>query len=121
MTATEIATIKDAIKACGLQATKFPKKIEIRIPKAKYPGVYFNIPLDVKSFKIQVYFHQTSFVFFEKVDIKGLTVGGDDLHKTINIIEYKGIPKEEEEITEYLNQALEKAEELNLMAVPSLV
>ena len=54
MTGQEIASIQDAIQNAGLTSTKYPKRLEIKIPRAKFPGIYLSIPTDGKSFKLQV-------------------------------------------------------------------
>ncbi len=98
-------------------STKYPKKIEIRIPRAKYPGIYFNIPTDLKSFKISISFHHTSIVYFEKIKTKGYNIASEDLSRTIYLNEIKGIPAKED-IEEYLNQALESVKTLGIVHVP---
>ncbi len=119
MTKEDIAEVRNAINEVGLNCTKFPKRLEVRIPKVKYPGVYFSIPTDIKSLKIQVYFHQTSFSYFEKIKTTGYTVGGEDLFKIIYLNEVKGIPAQEE-IEEYLKEALEKAKSLGIVHIPNI-
>lgn len=105
MTTEEIKGIQNAIESAGLKSKKFPKKIEINIPKAKFPGIYLSIPLNVKSFKLQVYCHQSSFAFVEKLNTKGYKIENVDLDKAFAIKEVKGIPTQEE-IESYLNEAL---------------
>lgn len=116
MTEQEIASIQNAIKTTGLNFVKFPKKIEIRFPKAKYPGIYLLIPTDLKSFKLQVYCHQTSVGFLDKLNLRGYEIGGGDLHKTFPLKDVKGIPSEEEVIG-YLDEALEKAALIGIVRV----
>jgi hypothetical protein len=116
MTVQEIADMQNAIKTVGLNFTKFPKKIEIRLPKAKYPGIYLSIPTDLKSFKLQVYFHQSSFAFVDKLNTKGYVLGGSELDKTFSIKEVKGIPTEEE-VVEYINAGLEEAAKIGIVRV----
>lgn len=117
MTKEEIATVKEAAEAVGLSCSKFPKKLEIKIPKVKYPGVYFSIPTDIKSFKVQMYFHQTSFGFFDKANTLGYTTSEEALYKTIFLNEVKGIPTKED-MEQYLNQALEQAKQIGVVSVP---
>lgn len=115
MTKEQIADVREAVEAVGLTCSKFPKKLEIRIPKVKFPGVYLNIPTDLKSFKVQMYFHQTSFGFFDKVNTIGFTTGEADLYKTIHLNEVKGIPSKEE-MKQHLNQAIEQAKKIGVIA-----
>jgi len=105
MTEQEIASVQNALKVVGLSSTKFPKKIEVRIPRAKFPGIYLSIPTDGKSFKLQVYCHQSSFAFIDKLNTKGYVISNADLDRVFSITEVKGIPTEEE-IVEYLDTAL---------------
>ncbi len=116
MTKEEIEELKNVIKELGLNCTKFPKRLEVRIPKVKFPGVYLSIPTDTKSLKLMVYFHQTSFSYLEKIKTTGYTLGGEDLFKTISISEVKGIPAKEE-TEEYLRQALDKIKSLGIIHV----
>jgi len=110
MTEQEIADVKSAIETVGLTFTKYPKKLEIRIPKVKYPGVYFQIPTDLKSFKLQVFFHQTSIVYFEKIKTKGYNIVAEDLSRTIYLNEIKGIS----------NKALEAVKVLGIANATSI-
>lgn len=119
MTEQEITELKSAIETVGLTFTKYPKKIEIKIPKVKYPGVYFQIPTDLKSFKLQVFFHQTSISYFEKIKTKGFNTAGEDLSRTIFLNEVKGIPCEAE-IEGFLTQALETVKKLGIAHAPEL-
>jgi len=114
MTKEEIAEIRDAIEEVGLSSTKLPKKLELKIPRVKYPGVYLNIPTDLKSFKIQVYIHYASFGFLDKINTKGYNTTLSDLYKTIFIKEVKGIPSKEE-VEDYLKQALEDIKGLGIV------
>lgn len=120
MTGQDIASIQDAIKNAGLSSTKFPKKIEIKIPRAKFPGIYLSIPTEGKSFKLQVYCHQSSFAFMGKLKTIGYAIANIDLDRTFSIKEVKGIPAEEE-ITEYLNQAMEDVVTIGIVRAPELV
>jgi hypothetical protein len=120
MTVQEIASIQGAIENAGLTSTKFTKKIEIKIPRAKFPGMYLCIPTDGKSFKLQVYCHQASFPFFDKLKTRKYTITNVDLDKVFSLSEVKGIPKEEE-ITAHLNNALEKVVNIGIVRAPELV
>lgn len=120
MTKEEIVTVKETAEAMGLACSKFPKKLEIRIPKVKFPGVYLNIPTNIKSFKVLMYFHQTSFGFFDKVKTTGLTIEEEALSKTISLNEVKGIPtKEDMEIR--IQEALDQAKEIGVIAMPAVI
>lgn len=114
MTGQEISSIQDAIKMVGLSSTKFPKKLEIRIPRAKFPGIYLSIPTDGKSFELQVYFQQVGIAFIEKLSIKPDTLSGDDMSKTFSLAKVKGMPSEEE-MVEHLNKALESVVEIGIV------
>jgi len=114
MTQEEIERIQNAIKTTGLKSTKFPKKIEVRIPNAKYPGFYLLIPTDTKSFKLQVFCHQTSMPFLEKLNLKGYALTEEKLHFTFSLIEKKGIPAEDE-LTSLLEQGLESMVSIKLI------
>jgi hypothetical protein len=107
MTEQEIVGVDNALETVGLVYNKFPKKIEVKIPRAKFPGIYLCIPTDGKSFKLQVYCHQSSFAFIDKLNTRGYVMTNADLDKIFSLNEVKGIPTEEE-IVEYLNQALEE-------------
>ena len=114
MTGQEVASIQDAIQNAGLTSTKFPKKIEIKIPRAKFPGIYLSIPTSGKSFKLQVYFQQVGIAFIDKLNIKPDALSGDDMHQTFSLNEVKGMPSEEE-LVELLNDAKEKVVELGIV------
>ncbi|MDA3890193.1 MAG: hypothetical protein PF517_00860 [Salinivirgaceae bacterium] len=122
MTGQEIDSIQDAIQNAGLNGTKYPKKVEIKIPRAKFPGIYLSIPTDGKSFKLQVYFQQIGIAFIEKLNIRGYVLTGDDMNKFFSLTEVKGIPTEEK-IAEYLSQAMESVVNVGIVRekVPELV
>ena len=122
MTGQEIASIQNAIENAGLISTKYPKKLEIKIPRAKFPGVYLSMPTDGKSFKLQVYFQQIGLAFIEKLNVRGYVMNGDDMSKTFSLTEVKGVPTEEE-IAEYLNQAMENVVNIGIVRaqVPEMV
>lgn len=105
MTEQEVESVVSAIESLELVVKKFPKKLEIKIPRARFPGIYLSIPIDGKSFKLQVYCHQASFAFIDKLNTRGYKMIDVDLDKTFAIKEVKGIPSEEE-IVDYLTQAL---------------
>ncbi|MDA3890194.1 MAG: hypothetical protein PF517_00865 [Salinivirgaceae bacterium] len=119
MTEQEIVSMGNAIENAGLAFTKFPKKLEIKFPKAKYPGMYLSIPTDVKSFKLQVYCHQASFGFMDKLNLRGYKLETGGLHQSFAIKEVKGIPTEEE-VAEYLIQGLETAITIGIVRAPEL-
>jgi len=120
MTGQEVTSIQDAIQNSGLSSTKFPKKLEIKIPRAKFPGIYLSIPTDGKSFKLQVYCHQASFAFIDKLNTRGYTVANVDLDKTFSIKEVKGIPTEDD-IAEYLSQAMKDVGTIGIVHAPKLI
>jgi len=120
MTKEEIVDLKGVVEELGLGCTKFPKKLEIRIPRAKFPGIYLSIPTDGKSFKLQVYLNQTGLAFLEKLNCRPYTITGDDMHKTFSITETKGIPSHEE-INDYLNAALNEVVNIGIVREPELV
>ncbi|MBI9066968.1 MAG: hypothetical protein JEZ09_06725 [Salinivirgaceae bacterium] len=117
MTGQEIVSIQDAIQNAGLNSTKYPKKIEIKIPRARFPGMYLSIPTDGKSFKLQVYCHQASFSFLGKLNTRGYKVDTVDLDKTFSIKEVKGVPSEEE-IGDFLNQAMKDVVNIGIVRAP---
>lgn len=122
MTSQEIECIQHALETVGLVYNKFPKKIEIKIPKAKYPGIYLCIPTDGRSFKLQVYFQQIGIAFIEKLNTRGFVLAGDDMSKSINLTELKNVPLDEE-LIDILNAGLEKTTKIGVakVAVPELV
>lgn len=118
MTEQEIATMQSALEVVGLSNSKFPKKIEIRIPKARFPGMYLSIPTDGKSFKLQVYCHQSSFAFIDKLITKGYVITNVDLDRVFSLKEVKGIPTEEE-VVDYLKQGLEDVVNIGIVRAPA--
>lgn len=120
MTKEEIVDLKGAVEAYGLACTKFPKKLEIKIPRAKFPGIYLSIPTDSKSFKLQVYFNQMGIAFLEKLNYRSYTLAGDDMHKTFSLTETKGLPSNEE-LNDYLNSALNEVVNIGIVREPELV
>lgn len=120
MTKEEIIDLKGVVEAYGLVCTKFPKKLEIRIPRAKFPGIYLSIPTDGKSFKLQVYFNQMGIAFLDKLNYRSYALAGDDMHKTFSLAEVKGIPTKEE-INDYLDAALNEVVSIGIVREPELV
>ena len=120
MTGQEVISIQDAIQNLGFSSTKFPKKLEIKIPRAKFPGIYLSIPTEGKSFKLQVYCHPASFAFIGKLNTRGYTVANIDLAKAFSIKEVKGIPNEDE-IAEYLSQAMIDVVNIGIVRAPELI
>lgn len=120
MTNQEVAGIQDAIENIGLKSNKFPKKIEIRIPKAKFPGIYLSIPTDAKQFKLMVYCHQSSFAFLDKLNTRGYKVTDVNLDKAFAIKEVKSIPTGDE-VENYLKEALDEVVNIGIVRPASQV